>query len=115
VTPADLPAGWRARAELLTRHGAGEAAATCRELAGELEAALAEAAGELLTLEQAARESGYSDRRLRELLTDGVIPQAGRKGAPRIRRGDLPRRARPAATANGYDPAEDARRLLSRA
>jgi hypothetical protein len=114
VTPDTLPAAWRTRAELFARHGAAEAAACCRELAAELEAALAEAGAEELTLAEAVKESGYSDRRLRELLADGTITNAGRKHAPRIRRADLPRRARPADRTNGYDAQEDALRLLSR-
>jgi hypothetical protein len=110
---ADLPATWRSRAELLARHGATEAAATCCSLADELQAEIeAEAAGEL-TLAEAAAASGYSERRLRELLADGTIPQAGRRGAPRIRRGDLPRRAR-STTQTGYDAAADAAALVAR-
>jgi hypothetical protein len=114
MTPAELPAAWRTRAELFGRHGAATAAACCRELAAELEGALVAAGDETLTLAEAARESGYSDRRLRELLADGSITNAGRKGAPRVRRADLPRKARPAETANGYNAQEDALRLLGR-
>jgi hypothetical protein len=114
MIPADLPAAWRARGELMARHGAGEAAATCRQLADELEGALRDAGAEELTLTEAARASGYSGRRLREFLADGTIANAGRKHAPRIRRADLPRKARPADRANGYDAQEDARRLLGR-
>ena len=61
-----------------------------RHLAAELQEALRESDGELLTLSQAASESGYSESRIRHLVSDGTIPQAGERGRPRIRRGDLP-------------------------
>jgi hypothetical protein len=48
---------------------------------------------ELLTLDAATTESGYSAERLRHLVADGAVPNAGRRGAPRVRRGDLPKRA----------------------
>jgi hypothetical protein len=114
MTPADCPSAWRTRAAELERY-APAAAEAFRVAAGELEQALREAADAELTLSEAARESHYSTRRLRELIADGSIPQAGRKNAPRVRRGDLPRKSRPAAQTSGYDAAEDARRLLSRA
>ena len=114
MTPQDLPAAWRARAADLRRYGADGPARALEAAATELDAALREHADEVLTLAEAARESGYSTRRLRELLADGTIPQAGRRGAPRIRRGDLPRRPRRKA-ATSYDPAADAAALLRRA
>lgn len=96
------------------------AAYAWRRAADAIEQAVREAADELLTLEQAAELSGYSAERLRHLIADGAIPQAGRKGAPRIRRGDVPRKAgkaRAGATAGpqGYDPTADALSLLGRA
>jgi hypothetical protein len=114
MSPADLPASWRRDAELLDAHGAVQAAATCRRHADELEAALRDAEDEALPLVVAVKESGYSDRRLRELIADGTIPNAGRKGSPRVRRGDLPVRGkgRPKERLNGYDAAADAARLM---
>lgn len=110
MRPADLPTAWRERAAELRRWAAAEGAARALEAAAaELETALRAADDEPLTLSEAARESGYSVRRLRELIAEGRLPNAGRRGAPRIRRGDLPRRA---TTAGGYDPREDARELL---
>jgi hypothetical protein len=113
MIPAELPALWRARAETLRRF-APAAATAFEDAADELEAALREAAETPLTLAEAARESGYSERRLRELLAAGAIPNAGRKNAPRIRRADLPRKAS-RAVQRGYDPRGDAARLLLRA
>ena len=49
--------------------------------AKELEEALAKGLTEVLTLEEAAAESGYSADHLGRLLADGTIPNAGRKYA----------------------------------
>jgi hypothetical protein len=111
----ELAAAWRARAGEL-RPYAPAAAEAFERAAAELEGALREAAEEPLTLAEASAESGYSERRLRELVAAGEIPQAGRKHAPRIRRADLPRRPGGAGpgSAGGYDPEADAAALFSR-
>ena len=106
---AKLPAAWRSRADQLERYAAS-AAEAFRTAAGELDAALRESENESLTLQEAARESGYSERRLRELLASRDIPNAGRKGRPRIRRGDVPRKA--VRESGGFDPAAEARDVL---
>lgn len=49
-------------------------------------------ANELLTLEQAAGETGYSKAHLRRLAAMGRLPQQGGAYRPRYRRGDLPRK-----------------------
>ncbi len=83
------------------------------EAADELEAGLRHAADEILTLEEAAKASGYSPDDLRHLVAQGELPNAGRTGAPRVHRGDLAaKRSRRAAS--GYDPAADARTLHNR-
>jgi hypothetical protein len=114
MIPADLTAAWRDRAAELRRYGAEPQAVTLEAAAAELEGALRESADEPLTLAVAAEESGYSERRLRELVAEGAIPQAGRKHAPRIRRGDLPRRAGAGKDAGSYDPVTDAASLLGK-
>ena len=108
-----LATEWRERAQRLREWGGGEGCALAWEgAAGELEMAVREAADEALTLREAAAESGYSERRLRELLAEGEIPQAGRKGAPRIRRADLPRKRKSGLSGGGgYDPDADAEEL----
>jgi hypothetical protein len=112
MTRDALAATWRARAAELERF-APPAAEAFRVAADELDAALREAADTPLTLAEAAEESGYSERRLRELVAAGVVANAGRKHVPRIRRADLPRRpGKPGC--KGYDAAEDAARLLAR-
>lgn len=107
----DLAGRWREMAALMRRHGHEDTARTCELHADELEEALAAADDEELTLAEAAGESGYSKRRLRELLADGSIPNAGRTGAPRVRRADLPRKP---GSPSAFDSIEVARRLLTR-
>lgn len=69
-----------------------------------------------LTIAEASKISGYSVDHLSKLIRAGTIPNAGRKGAPRIRQKDLP--LRPLSIARrenpAYDPAADARRLQVR-
>lgn len=109
MIPSELPSGWRTRAVELEPYSAS-AAEAFRTAAVELDEALREAADAELTLDEAASESGYSKRRLREMVAAGGLPNAGRKGAPRIRRGDLPRKPR---SNDGFDAAAEARRLVA--
>lgn len=83
---------WRGEAALLRRCGAGEAAATREDCAAQLEAYDREHALEVLTLSQASDESGYSLAHLQRLVAEGLIENAGTKGAPRVARQDLPRK-----------------------
>ena len=80
---------WLSDAETLERYREG-AGSVARLHATELQEAIREGQDELLTLDQAAKMSGYSKRQLHHLLANESIPQAGRKGSPRIRVGDLP-------------------------
>ena len=80
--------------------------AIAAEVVAELES-LAPADDEVLSLRASAGESGYSVDRLQKLVADGSIPNAGRKGKPGIRRGDLPRkpaRALRSGPDNGHFP-----------
>jgi hypothetical protein len=113
VAPAELPRAWRAAAEQLRPYNPGAAVAFERA-AAELEGALELAAGEALTLEEAERESGFSRDHLRHLVSQGRIRNAGRKGAPRIRRRDLPRRVAKAAGSGTYDAGADALSIVSK-
>ena len=114
-----LVARWQHRAEDL-RPYAPAAAAAFEHAAAELESALRAADADLLTLKEAAQESGYSADHLGRLIRDGVVPNAGRRHAPRIRRADLPRKAATlAATANaphllGASATQVARSLIHR-
>jgi hypothetical protein len=97
-----LPDEWRARADYLRSLGADERAAFVWDrVADELQAALNDHDSEPLTLAQAADATGYSVDHLRKLIRTNRLTNAGRRGAPRVRRGDLPTRQhlRPSARA----------------
>jgi hypothetical protein len=111
MTPTELVTRWLSEAEHLRPYNAG-AAHAFETAAHELEAALREVEGEALTLQQASRESGYSADHLRHLIAANQLPNAGKRGAPRIARKDLPKRAG-RAQRSAYDPATDARSLVS--
>lgn len=85
---------WRERADELRAWGNAEGAARALERAAdELEEELARRDEDVLTLPEAAEESGYSTDHLARLIRAGRIPNAGRHHAPRIRRADVPRKA----------------------
>jgi hypothetical protein len=112
-----LLAEWRADGDRLRHYGHEATAAICELHARQVEAAIAAMDAVTLTLTEAAVESGLSSDHLGRLLREGTIPNAGRKGAPRIRRADLPRSPRRllASTPGAdYDPVTDARALRSR-
>lgn len=92
MLPADLPAEWLRLAEKQDKLGVRQVACTLRHCAEELEAALDEQDGALLNLQEAAEESGYSADHLGRLVSEGKLPNAGERHAPRIRRADLPRK-----------------------
>lgn len=83
----------------------------------QVEAAIRAEAGEVLSLRDASTRSGYSVDHLARLVRSGKIANHGRRGAPRIRAGDLPIRATRRVVPpdpSGYDPVADARTLSSR-
>ena len=87
----DLPTIFRERAAFLRENAAAEQAATAWDRAAiEVEAALHAHGLETLTLLDSALESGYSSDHLGRMIREGKIPNAGRRGAPRIARQDLP-------------------------
>ena len=90
VVPGDLPALWRARADFLNQYGDPNTARLWMLAAVELERALEVFGEETLTLTEAARAAGYTAGYLGLLVKEGKIPNAGRTGAPRIRRADIP-------------------------
>lgn len=107
---SDLAARWEREAELLDRYHDDRGAAAARLHAEELREAVRTAESELLTPDQAAEASGFSKRRLRELVSDGKLKNFGARGAPRYRRGDLPTKTRPA---DGFDASAAARELCA--
>ncbi len=92
-----------------------DGALLCDEILRDLETVLGSEEDRLLTLREASAASGYSEEHLGRLFREGKLRNAGRKGSPRIRTGDLPRRPRTnARSENRYDAASDARELASR-
>ena len=90
---ADLVVEWRLEADRMEIRGLLESVRLIRSMADQLEAVLGREDSEILTPQEAARESGYSTDHLGRMVREGRIPNAGRPGAPRIRRSDLPRKA----------------------
>lgn len=88
IRPADLIAAWQQRADYLHQFGDPNSARLWRTAAVELEHALAFGA-ETLTLDDAAKVSGYSPDYIRKQIAAGDLTNAGRKNAPRVRRADL--------------------------
>jgi hypothetical protein len=116
--PYDLLARWaQRRDEWRKLRVAVDGATICEEVLEDLDA-LQRAEGEaVLKLADAAMVSGYSLDHLARLLRDGKLPNVGRKGAPRIRLTDLPKRPQATLAGRGpksYDPGTDARSLRSR-
>lgn len=111
-------ARWLERRDDLHRLGAlVDGAKLVNEMLADLDSFLTREANELITLGEAAQVTGYSRDHLERLVRSGAIPNAGRPGAPRVRRIDLPRRpARSLATGIdvAYDPVADARALRGR-
>ncbi len=119
VNVRELSATWRVHGETLRAFGAATLAETVERCAAELERALAADDGELLTLQQAARMSGYSADHLGRLIRLGTLRNLGRHRAPRVRRGDLPRKAAglpvqaPGLHLSGADPRQVARAVVT--
>ena len=90
--PETLVAAWRDRAAALRRY-APEVANAWEDAATELEGRLRDTGADLLTLQAAARECGYSADHLGRLVKAGKLDDHGREHAPKVRRGDLPRKA----------------------
>ncbi len=86
-----MPPAWRERAKALREWGGSpEAAVLWERAAVELEQALQVTGSEVLRLPVAAKLCGVSAAHLADLVRRGKLPNAGRKHAPRVRRGDLP-------------------------
>lgn len=90
-----LAKSWREEAQTIRRRYNDEKLATlCETHALELETAVRTSLDAPITLDEAARRSGYSKSHLRRLMDSGKVPNIGEKGAPRVRLGDLPYRPR---------------------
>jgi hypothetical protein len=88
--PASLLTRWRERAAFLDQFGDPTGARLWHLAAVELEQALKAQGNDTLTLVEAAALSGFTADHLGWLVKEGKLANYGRKGAPRIRRADLP-------------------------
>ncbi len=120
MTREDFTTRWRGRRDEFARLGAlVEGVKLCDEVLADAEALFRSEEHDVLTLTEAAQESGYSAGHLGRLVRSGTIPNAGRPNAPKIRRADLPRKAtglrRTGATAKllGATPGQIARAVVT--
>ena len=81
---------WRERASYLEQFGDPSTGRLWKLAAVELERSLQDVADETVSLAEAATISGYTIDHLGALIRRGKLANAGRPGAPRIRRADLP-------------------------
>lgn len=112
-TALDLARKWREEALVLEeRYLDSRTAELFRLHARELEVAVRDSQEEVLTIAEAAATSGYSMDHLRHQIAEEKIPNVGRKGSPRVRRGDLPLKSGPRGRTTGCDAAATARSIL---
>ena len=97
---------WAQDADRLRRYGADAQARAVEKCAEELREARKEEEFEALTLQEAADVSGYSYSRLQEMVGER-LENVGKDGAPRVRRGDLPKKPGGTATRPDVDETED--------
>jgi hypothetical protein len=91
MTLGELVTAWRRRAAEMEPYTA-PAARAFSTAADELEAALASDATALLSLNEAARHSGYSPDHLGRLVHAGRLRNYGTVRRPRLRLSELPRK-----------------------
>jgi hypothetical protein len=87
-----LIAQWRTDAALLRQYRNHQQAEWLEDRGAELEAVLEGQNGDLVSLVEGARLSGYTADHLGRLVRRGVLQNFGRLNAPKVRRGDLPRK-----------------------
>ena len=117
-TLREMITSWSIRRDEMRRLKASVDGETiCDQLLRDLEEVSTASGGAIMTLSEAAKESGYTVEHLGRLIRSGKLQNAGRKGAPRVFMSDLPRRSRKSvagATSTSYDLATDARFLRAR-
>jgi hypothetical protein len=82
----------REEADNLRQWGATAQADAAFHIIGRIEAWARERELEALTLEEAAKESGYTYSGLQKMMARGELTNAGTKHRPRLIRGELPKK-----------------------
>jgi hypothetical protein len=110
VQVCDLAHEFRNEAEILRKWGELELARAVLHAADRLEMQERLAKLEELSLREASARSGFSYSAVEKMVRQGRIPNAGVKGSPRVRAGDLP--SRPPTLINGRSGPDLASRAL---
>ena len=115
MSPFDLVSEWRSAAKLFREHEQAATAVAYEKCADQLEAVLELETEATLSLQEASAESGYSADHLGRMIREGKIPNAGKPGAPRIAKKDLPRNPdiAPRSSRTHLDPAQIVRSAIS--
>lgn len=92
MTLEQLLAQWRSDAATIRDYGGKDLADALERCADQLEETMRDEKDESLSLAEASAECGFSASHLGRQVRDGKLSNVGKKGAPRVRRGDLPRK-----------------------
>lgn len=104
MTTREIIDRWVARRAELELLGANvDGAKLCDQAIADLKRIASGDSDELLNLRAAADASGYSTRQLKRLIDEEKIANHGRKGSPRVRRGDLPKKVELIRKSTGED------------
>jgi hypothetical protein len=93
ITPEPLLERWETDERRFRRYGEAQIADVLRRCRKDLEESWREWLLNELSLDEAAAYSGWSYGTVQKKVRSGQLPNSGTKGAPRIRRCDLPTRA----------------------
>lgn len=110
---SELIAAWRNRRTEWSRlHVHVDGVSLADEVIRDLEAL--DADEPLLTCPAAASKCGYTTDHLLRLIREGTLANYGKKGAPRVKLSECPRKTKLASgTRHAYDVDADARSLVS--
>lgn len=106
-------ARWREDADVLERRGHARTAETLRDCAEEIEYALRREARQRVTIAEAARLTGYSEKSLRRMVRNGKLPDLrpeGSEGPILLPLSALPRKP----SVNGSDGSDAVTRHLAK-
>ena len=92
---AEVVATWRTDAAVAEAEGRPDQTETYEHFADALHRRAAAWLRKKITVDEAAKASGHSVEGIRWLMEVGAVSNVGRRRAPRIRRGDLPRKVGP--------------------